>query len=99
MLQYETIEPGTLQLLKALQGLQEFKDTRLVGGTALALQLGHRSSVDLDFFGTIPIPSEEIRDVLESAHSVTVDKESRNINIYQVDGVKARIRVAVREMV
>ena len=26
-------------------------DMRLVGGTSLALQYGHRRSVDLDFFG------------------------------------------------
>ena len=30
-------------------------NTRLVGGTALALQLGHRKSVDLDFFGQINV--------------------------------------------
>ena len=51
MLHYETIEPNTLQLLKRLQSLPELADTRLVGGTALALQLGHRVSVDLDLFG------------------------------------------------
>ena len=27
------------------------QNSRLVGGTALALQLGHRNSIDLDFFG------------------------------------------------
>ena len=51
MLHYETIEPETLRLLKRLQSLPELADTRLVGGTALALQLGHRVSVDLDLFG------------------------------------------------
>ena len=51
MLHYETIEPNTLQLLKRLQALPELANTRLVGGTALALQLGHRISVDLDLFG------------------------------------------------
>ena len=88
MLQYKTIEPGTLQLLKDLQSLPIFYDTRLVGGTALALQLGHRNSVDLDIFGTIPASSEEVREMLSERHTVTVIKESKNINIYQVDGVK-----------
>ena len=37
MLQYQTIEPGTLQLLKSLQSMSMFQGLRLVGGTALAL--------------------------------------------------------------
>ena len=45
MLQYQTIYPSTLQLLKELQSLELLKECRLVGGTALALQLGHRNSV------------------------------------------------------
>ena len=51
MLFLKTIEPQTLSLLKRLQALPELADTRLVGGTALALQFGHRISVDLDLFG------------------------------------------------
>ena len=91
MLQYETIQPGTLQLLKDLQGFPLLQDTRLVGGTALALQLGHRNSVDLDFFGSIQGTSDEIRDVLSENHTLTIIKESKNINIYQVDGIKVDI--------
>lgn len=49
MLSYETIEPRTLDLLKALMQEPAFADMRLVGGTALALQYGHRQSIDLDF--------------------------------------------------
>lgn len=48
MLHLETIEPKTLELLRKLQSMAVFKDTRLVGGTALALQFGHRKSIDLD---------------------------------------------------
>ena len=51
MLFLNTIEPNTLDLIKRLQALPELEETRLVGGTALALQLGHRISVDLDIFG------------------------------------------------
>lgn len=50
MLSYETIEPRTLDLLKALMQEPAFADMRLVGGTALALQYGHRQSIDLDFW-------------------------------------------------
>jgi len=87
MLQYQTIYPATLQLLKDLQSLELLKECRLVGGTALALQLGHRNSVDLDFFGTVPETSEEILDILRENHEVTIIKESKNIHIYLIDGV------------
>lgn len=60
MLHLETVEYSTLELLRKLQSLPILRDTRLVGGTALALQLGHRKSVDLDFFGTITCEAEEL---------------------------------------
>lgn len=85
---YETIDPATLELLKSLQKLTGLDNTRLVGGTALALQLGHRKSVDLDIFGNIALSGEEIRTLLSPGHSVQVLKESSNINIYLIDGVK-----------
>mgnify|MGYP006361572541 FL=1 len=50
MLHYETIHPDTLELLIKIQSLEMFRDLRLVGGTALALQLGHRVSIDLNLF-------------------------------------------------
>ena len=91
MLQYQTIYPATLQLLKDLQLLELLKECRLVGGTALALQLGHRRSVDLDFFGTVPQTPDELQDLLRENHDVTIVKESKNIHLYLIDGVKVDI--------
>jgi hypothetical protein len=53
MLYYKTIDPSTLELLTRMLKIPEFKDLRLAGGTALALQIGHRKSIDLDFFGQL----------------------------------------------
>ena len=50
MLHTQTVEPGTFSLLKKLMALPSLKPFSLVGGTALALRYGHRSSVDLDLF-------------------------------------------------
>lgn len=50
MLHTETVEPGTFSLLKRLMALPSLKPFSLVGGTAMSLRYGHRSSVDLDFF-------------------------------------------------
>ena len=45
MLHIETVQPDTLGLLKRIQSLPVLSGARLVGGTALALQLGHRESI------------------------------------------------------
>jgi Nucleotidyl transferase AbiEii toxin, Type IV TA system len=50
MLHLETIEPGTLSLLERLMTLRQLNDFSLVGGTALSLKYGHRTSIDLDLF-------------------------------------------------
>lgn len=39
-----------LSTLRYLMSIPEFKVFRLVGGTALSLQRGHRISVDIDLF-------------------------------------------------
>ncbi|OYX13261.1 MAG: hypothetical protein B7Z16_15855 [Algoriphagus sp. 32-45-6] len=50
MLQTQTVEPGTLSLLKELFSLPILEKFGLVGGTALSLKYGHRLSIDLDLF-------------------------------------------------
>jgi hypothetical protein len=50
MLQYSSVEPHTLDVLKKLMAIPELKDFYLVGGTNLSLRYGHRISVDLDQF-------------------------------------------------
>lgn len=88
MLHYETIEPATLELLRQIQSKPEFASLRLVGGTALALQLGHRKSVDLDFFGSISLDTSSIAGILLDIGDVTVLQDSANIHIFIVNGVK-----------
>ena len=88
MLSYQTVEPHTLELLKKLMAEPSLKDTRLVGGTSLALQYGHRNSVDLDFFGTLDEEPLSIRDCLERIGHVSILKETKTIRIYDLDHVK-----------
>lgn len=92
MLYLETVESSTLELLKKLQRLPVLEQTRLVGGTALALQLGHRKSIDLDFFGTVDCEAEYLRESIAGIASLTILKESPHIHIYYiVDGIKVDI--------
>ena len=48
MLQKETVDSETLELLKVLMVDERLKNFILVGGTALSLQIGHRHSIGLD---------------------------------------------------
>jgi len=46
----KTLLPDTFRAIKLVSKISEIKKAYLAGGTALALQLGHRISVDLYFF-------------------------------------------------
>lgn len=66
MLQYSTIEPRTLEVLRKLMSIPELSDFYLVGGTALALFYGHRLSVDLDLFSNTNFTEEEVLHTIEA---------------------------------
>lgn len=88
MLQLSTIDTTTLELLKKLMTFKEFSGMRLVGGTALALQMGHRRSIDLDFFGNIDFESIYTSNTFKEFNKVVTLKTSKNINIFSIDNVK-----------
>lgn len=50
----------------------------LYGGTALALQLGHRNSVDLDFFSAQPIDPRQLYETLDFLANGRITQEERN---------------------
>lgn len=91
MLHYETIDPPTLELLKSLQAFPEFKDLRLVGGTSLALQIGHRKSIDLDLFGKMNLDADELTELIQPLGNITILKNSRNIHVFTINGIKVDI--------
>ncbi|MEA2012179.1 MAG: nucleotidyl transferase AbiEii/AbiGii toxin family protein [Verrucomicrobiota bacterium] len=78
-------------LLKKIQQLEGLEHLRLVGGTSLALQLGHRKSVHLDLFGRIDIEPSTIVRRLKRIGDITILKASEGINIFLVDGIKVNI--------
>ena len=92
MLSLGTIEPNALELLKSLMQLPWLNDTRLVGGTALALQYGHRKSIDLDIFGDIQLDNERIAEELSGAYpNVKRIQSSHLVNMYLINGIKVDI--------
>jgi len=64
---------------------------RLVGGTALALQIGHRISVDIDLFGNLTADEYEVSERLNAFKSNNVVKKTENISINIIEGVKVDI--------
>ncbi len=53
-LKYNTVKSQLRSILSWLMAEELFTSFRLVGGTALSLQLGHRESVDIDLFSKTP---------------------------------------------
>ena len=91
MLSLRTIEPHTLELLRALMQEAALSELHLVGGTALALQYGHRSSIDLDLFGKIDIDGYELQSILSKYGVLKVENETKIIHQYYIDNIKVDV--------
>ena len=92
MLSLQTVLPDTLELLKVLMRQPLLHDMRLVGGTSLALQYGHRRSVDLDFFGHTTEDVDELTNMLSScAKDVVRGNCTKSIKAYFLNNIKVDI--------
>ncbi len=78
MLHKEAIGKDTLELLKTLQKDNMLKDLRLAGGTALALQIGHRTSDDLDLFTQQDFDTDQLLEYLENSYHFRLEYSARN---------------------
>jgi predicted nucleotidyltransferase component of viral defense system len=88
MLQTKTVEPFTLELLKRLSGEKILEKFVLVGGTALALQIGHRKSIDLDFFCPFPFDASALLSDLKEITEISTLAIDNNTLISNINGVK-----------
>lgn len=91
MLQIRTIEPNTLGLLKSLNQMPLLSNNFLVGGTSLALQIGHRFSIDLDLFTHEPFNAEILLETLKQQFKVQPLTITNTIFISVVEGVKVDV--------
>jgi predicted nucleotidyltransferase component of viral defense system len=88
MLRTETVEQGTLELLKKLQSEPFLSNFVLVGGTALSLQIGHRKSIDLDFFTVHDFESSILIEQLSKNYNLSVLHNTKQTIIGTIDGIK-----------
>jgi len=68
--------------------IPELKAFSLAGGTALALQIGHRISVDLDFFGQSDLPLSEVNDLISSLGDCQILNQNKAILTTSIDRIK-----------
>jgi hypothetical protein len=78
MLYTETVAQRTLDLIRELQTDPVFADFNLVGGTALALQIGHRISVDIDLFSGNPFDAFAVAAHLSERYQAESIKTLKN---------------------
>lgn len=84
----ETLAPGTKALFDKLTKIGLPGNFYLSGGTALALHLGHRESVDLDFFTQEEFEPENLLQILKKElHLTEASMDSGTLNCF-VDNVK-----------
>jgi Nucleotidyl transferase AbiEii toxin, Type IV TA system len=82
------VAPQTLKLIQELQCIPELKDFYLVGGTALALQLGHRNSIDIDLFTKNDFAAEEIELLVTPKYSYSATLSRKNTLLTTINGIK-----------
>lgn len=88
MLQTATVASGTLGLLGRLQAEPLLCSTRLVGGTALSFQIGHRVSDDLDLFSVAPLDGMAVQRMLVDKYGFIPAIIEENTLIGFIQGVK-----------
>ena len=82
------ISPATFVLIQQLQALPWFKNFYLVGGTALALQLGHRNSIDIDLFTRDDFDDNYLMQILNNRYTVTEIFRRKNSIICLINNIK-----------
>lgn len=82
------VKPETFALIQQLQALPFLKEYYLVGGTALALQLGHRNSIDIDLFTRNDFEPASILNQLQPQFEVQSTFTARNTLLSFVNKVK-----------
>lgn len=100
-LYYDTVSTPLLSILRRLMSAEVLNDFRLVGGTALALQRGHRMSVDIDLFTDLDyadMPVADMKNYLEKEFPVhrgteSMDMPANGYHIFLSEGQEPPIKV------
>ena len=87
---YNILDKKRLAILPLLKNFK--KDFYLAGGTGLALQLGHRDSIDFDFFSKNNINTQElflkIKDVFKNHKILKTQEEKNTLTVFIDENIK-----------
>lgn len=82
------INPETFVLIQELQSLDSLKEFYLVGGTALALKLGHRNSTDIDLFTQNEFSTQELVEKISQNKDFFKSFERENTLMCFINSIK-----------
>jgi predicted nucleotidyltransferase component of viral defense system len=83
----KAIDSKTRQVLIKIRETQVLENFYLAGGTALSLILGHRKSIDLDFFSSSFPKFEILVAKLKTLNPKVINQDKGTLDLY-IDGVK-----------
>lgn len=87
----EAITPALMEVASVLCKIPELASFRIVGGTAIALQLGHRKSVDIDFFSNEQFDKNFLRKILKTHFKSTEFFISPQQVSAEINGVRVEL--------
>jgi len=84
----KVVSTKTKRVLESLDKIEIIKNFYLAGGTALALQLGHRKSIDLDLFSRRSFSTEKLKTILSQIGKLKIYSEEKGTLNASINGVK-----------
>ena len=84
----EVLPQNQLKLFTAIAERDWISDFYLAGGTALALQLGHRQSIDFDYFSTTSLNRELIKVNLSDLGTMELFSEDKDTINAGIDNIR-----------
>ena len=84
----EAVEEKVLALLENLMQDEELQEFFLVGGTALALRLKHRKSVDIDLFTRGEVQFHDLQKYLADRYGFQTRRSMKDTLIGEIDSIK-----------
>ena len=91
MLHKETVDKSTLDLLISLQSKDYLEGFHLVGGTAIALMIGHRKSIDIDLFSDFNFNASDILENLSYDFGFSMNFSANNT----LKGIVGQVQVDI----
>ena len=87
---YNILDKKRLAILPLLKNFK--KDFYLAGGTSLALQIGHRDSIDFDFFSPKDIDTKQlffqIKEIFKNYKILNIQEEKNTLSVLINENIK-----------